>query len=435
MSFNQDNGKSWFVPGRIEDGDSLVKQKNEIYTAYQSSEFDDKGRPRAGNFSANWPLWSNKSDDESSLGIYEPDPSRRNTNYYLEPKFSADEVIFTTFKDTDLKFYDEEGNDDLEEAQPLGLQVEQWIFTWADERHKDIVIIYYDIINFSEDTLMDCRFGYYCDIDIARKQYRESGATNDYVNFSRMEGGRKMMYGWSGTDQGEEGRNFGYTGVSYVYTPSIDENSYLAEEDDQDEPSENSLRIATLQHWNVIQDYLVDFFKYDFISSGEIDYGWGPFDLKSLLGTQSFNMLPGDTAGFAVMHNFAMPAVGPDPFGSEEDIAYLKEEYYKGIDLFYNKLLKSIRDRQVYARYNNSLFLYPNPADDHLTIEFSTEYDNGCEIKIFDINGNTVFIEERMLSRGENQMQITNPDLPSGTYILTISTYGGVFSRKFTVVR
>ena len=103
QSYDPNSAKSSFVPGRIEDGDTLIKEKNNLYQPYLSTAFDDEGNPETPDYNYNWPLWTKNNRDDYS-GTYILDPDKRNRNYYPEPEYLSDEVIFNTYKDTDLRY-------------------------------------------------------------------------------------------------------------------------------------------------------------------------------------------------------------------------------------------------------------------------------------------------------------------------------------------
>jgi len=81
---------------------------------------------------------------------------------------------------------------------------------------------------------------------------------------------------------------------------------------------------------------------------------------------------------------------------------------------------------------NNAPLIYPNPIDAHATLKYTLQSDETISIHLFDMQGRTVqtFIERQVQPAGEHRQSIDLPDaLPSGTYLITISSPNG----KFTV--
>ena len=81
---------------------------------------------------------------------------------------------------------------------------------------------------------------------------------------------------------------------------------------------------------------------------------------------------------------------------------------------------------------DNAPLIYPNPIDAHATLKYTLQSDETISIHLFDMQGRTVqtFIERQVQPAGEHRQSIDLPDaLPSGTYLITISSPNG----KFTV--
>lgn len=61
--------------------------------------------------------------------------------------------------------------------------------------------------------------------------------------------------------------------------------------------------------------------------------------------------------------------------------------------------------------------IYPNPAEDFITVAFSNKIENPIQIELFDISG------KQILSKKENptsKFEIAVAQLPSGTYLLNL---------------
>jgi hypothetical protein len=81
------------------------------------------------------------------------------------------------------------------------------------------------------------------------------------------------------------------------------------------------------------------------------------------------------------------------------------------------------------AVVDNSLSVYPNPADESLTVSFKAL--TGAKVSISDITGNQLI--STTANPGDNNVIMNTSGLVSGMYILNIETENGVVARKLTV--
>jgi hypothetical protein len=81
------------------------------------------------------------------------------------------------------------------------------------------------------------------------------------------------------------------------------------------------------------------------------------------------------------------------------------------------------------AIIDNSLSVYPNPANEILNVSFKA--NNGAEVSLTDIVGNRVYSTSAF--SGENKINVNTSSLSSGMYILNITTENGTVARKVTI--
>jgi len=233
ISYNPNNGRSWFVPGLASDCDTMETGDNQKYKCYFSTDFDNiNGTDLNNQTNPNWPLWINDSLYRYEYGTirneFVGDQSKRNrTENPLGPLFVSNEDIVSVFKDSDLRFYD--GGMVLRKAQgyPLGLKYESRIYTWGTGDMKDVVLVSYLAKNISQDTLNNCWFAPVSDVDIARKPNDQAGAGNDRFSYFTDDSSQNLAYGWTNGDQGEAGKGFGYIGLSFLESPAVDGNGFI----------------------------------------------------------------------------------------------------------------------------------------------------------------------------------------------------------------
>ncbi len=74
--------------------------------------------------------------------------------------------------------------------------------------------------------------------------------------------------------------------------------------------------------------------------------------------------------------------------------------------------------------------LYPNPAQDKLTIELSTGFQSGSKISIYDIHG--VLIKQQQITQDNDRIDIDCSDLIPGWYIIHYKSQDQLINRFFT---
>jgi hypothetical protein len=445
ITYNPNSGKSWMVPGRIEDSDTVYTKDVTKYRCYFSTDFNkESGQPKDIADGQNWPYWKTNLSDKLPLNsfsnIFINDESKRDVNSYnLGPSFVSDEDIHSVYKDTDLNSFD--GGSALRKSKgyPLRLQIEEHIYSWKNPILKDVIVQVYDITNSSKDTLYNCFFAPIADVDIAVKGNYQKGAANDYCRYFNQDECARLGVFWSGTDQGEKNYGFGYIGISLLEAPAVDKNNFLKKEKFFYEKSEQISKF-TFRNWNISQDISDDDKRYNFISSLIRDGDFGPGDKRSLISTGPFNLLPGEKTRIAIAYILAYPAINAESSGSTEDLTGNKNggSYCDNIPAKEGSLLKKTQDITKY--YYNKLILdviesssksddysiYPNPGEDYMIINVWT---NGrsplqSEIEIYNYLG--VRIPSSLtpkLSEGVGEVKIDISNLPPGVYFVRIGDY------------
>jgi hypothetical protein len=423
ISYNPNNGKSWLVPGRIEDGDEADENLINKYRVYFSTDMRSDGTPIIADYGPNWPLWIDNDYEGDYFGSYIHDTTLRNSDDGFEPAFISCEDVFCTYKDTDLSRYD--GGGELREymGYPLRTQWEQTIYSL-----EDAIIIKFRIINMSDDTLKDCWLAPLIDFDIATKLNASIGCTNDRLTYYFPDESLNMAVAWSNADLGERDNRFGYAGLSMISTPVVDDNGYIiktAEHCDKDQ-----LGLRTFRSWALQEDVNEDAPRYNMVSSQLFDGDKGPRDIRALMATGPFHMKPGDDAELSILINFAMPVNGGDATGEWEDMELLVENARNIQRLFcencFTKVNVSEKNEDI------DIALYPNPASDFIVIESNSLIKN---VEIIDILGNLKIDysdrSNRIMIKLEDQ---SGNELSSGFYSCIISTEHGRIFKRFIVL-
>ena len=460
VSYNPNSGKSWFVPGRIEDGDSIHKNMDSKYRIYFSTDFDKyTGTPYLSEDGPNWPLWIEDSIKKYQYGTfrhkYENDVNLRNrTAYPYGPMFESDEDIISTFKDTDLNYYEGGIASRKERGYPLGLQVDSKIYTWDNEEMKDVVIQSYLIENISKDTLWSCWFGGVYDLDLTYDSSAVQGAGNDRTRFFEEEPELNTDVTWTNTDRGEAGKGFGYIGLSFLEGPALDQNNFIRNDKYIFEPQEQ-IGMVTSRNWNTDSDPLQDDARYKFMSAGIRDGDVGPGDKRIMMATGPFHLRPGDIARVVISYTFAMPAKGGEADGTYEDLTGISGKTNKDINpnlqANSNSLISKIRNtRAKYYQYaqtdvdenTNSGFsikeVYPNPVNHFFNIDFNLENAGNVRISINDQLGKEAGLLFDGWKEAGNQIQNVSIDkskLYAGVYFITLQTENKIKTKKIVIVK
>lgn len=463
LSYNPNSGNSWFVPGMIADGDTMVSSLKDKYRLYFSDDFNlSTGAPLKSEDGPNWPLWITDTLKRYQYGTfrntYISNTIQRNTtNYPLGPLFVSDEDILSIFKDTDLSHFEgyQGVNTRQADGYPLGLQCESRIYSWSQADMKDVIIHSYLIENKSNDTIKNCWIAGVYDVDIGWIPDGIKGAMNDHVRFYNEDASLNLAVGWTDTTEWEAGKGFGYIGVSLLETPAVDANGYIRNDKLIFEPSEQ-LGLKTFRNWNIADDVSADDARYDFISSGIKDGDNGSGDKRMLMATGPFNMVPGDVARVVFGVNFALPAKGGEADGTTEDLGGLtiaskkqdnpqaiiknslidkliqtRQKYYPGIPLSVNIGKTENKD----FRFNA---IYPNPTSKLATISYNLSLAGNVKLSIFNGMGQEIEIFAAGWQDAGNHnlpLSIGNDKMSSGLYFVKLQVNNDFIFSKLVIIR
>jgi photosystem II stability/assembly factor-like uncharacterized protein len=111
-------------------------------------------------------------------------------------------------------------------------------------------------------------------------------------------------------------------------------------------------------------------------------------------------------------------------------------EASNGRGQFYIMGPDAAHDGQRPTPENYNLSAYPNPFNPTTTLSFSLPQPGDVNLRIFDIEGRTVF-EKRfgVMSAGEHRAQFDGTALPSGVYISRLETAHGELSQKLVLMK
>lgn len=332
VTYNPNNGRSWMVPGTIEDGttvqaDAASQQKYRVYFSTDVNPSD--GSSYASADQPGWPIWDTNPNDtirfNNYFGNYVNKLADRSKSAYPKgPAFISQEDIFAVFKDTDLSRYDDGSSKRRAEGFPFGMQIEESIYTWGFGDYRDLVFLKYMFIHPTSypDTLYQCWMAAVMDVDITLATNPNLGAQNDRARYYSEEANLNLAVQWTNGDRGEAGRGFGYLGFNFLESPAVDANGFIRK-DKRKYPVSEQLGLRTMRNWPIQYDPQLNEERYNFMSSGQRDGDDGPGDRRMLMCTGPFNVRPGDSARIVVGIIMGATATGNDATGTAEDMAEL----------------------------------------------------------------------------------------------------------------
>jgi hypothetical protein len=84
---------------------------------------------------------------------------------------------------------------------------------------------------------------------------------------------------------------------------------------------------------------------------------------------------------------------------------------------------------------NAGFGMYPNPANDHLTLEIPMESDGDVTASIFDVAGKLADQQIRGLAKDDNKLNFDTSRLPNGVYFVQVRNGSTMHTRKLVVNR
>lgn len=426
ITYNPDKATSWFIPGVKEDSVTIDNSFANKYRCYFSTDYNIfSGEPLVPGSAPNWPLWRTDSTNYYRMGTinnyFEPDTNKRTKSTKpMGPLFVSDEDIVSVFKDSDLKHF--EGGDTIRNSgdYPIGLQIENRIYSWEKTSYRNMIVLTYLITNTSKDTLLSCWLGGIFDVDIATGANSQQGASNDHIKYYESDPSLNLSVAWTDGEYGESGRGFGYIGISLLESPAVNIGNYLRKDKYLFDIKEQ-IGLKSARSWTIQEDVKTTDKRYDFISTNIKDKDEGPGDRRLLLGTGPFNLLPGETA--KVSYLIALEwAVRDDADGSDLDMQNLINSVIKGRELYYSKLQTNYPEEQ--QSQSEYIAISPNPATDFIEISVpeSTHTLKGAveSFHILNIVGEEVYPDSRQAIT-DNLLRFDVSNLAPGIYFIHFS--------------
>jgi hypothetical protein len=425
MTYDHYTGESWADPGEWTTGEPPTTYSNHTSV---SPEYDcrDGVWIGAGEERPGWPLWGDGSANAtlSNPGIYIPDSAARFPSRSGVPMFvsGVSEQFATRYHDGNIKRYEPQPGPGF----PIGLQIEQHLFGFEQPALDNIVIIHYRIINVSVDTLFDCYTAFLLDTDIGQ-------IMNDRVYYFETRPDLETVCLFTDPTL-DDAKRYGTLVQTLIETPAVvtepssDRYRFIRHDRSRYDSTEQ-IGMTTFQNWYLDEIPRTRSDRYRAMTLDHFAPDIGPNDTRTLTGSGPFNMLPGDTARFAValtvLPDLHHPIVAPET---------VEAAARKVIDLYRNGPPSRIEEQSRSTGGMSIGAITPNPADERTSVTLQLARRCSLRYQLVDMLGRVVFgCETGMLEAGEQTVGIDLEGVAPGVYLLSVESEGIARSTRVVV--
>ncbi len=411
-TFNPNDATSQAWPGEIGVGSHNARGLLALSGQYDHAT----GKPTVAG-REDWPLWSTTklAPRMAFPGIFEPDSTARlSGSRYTAPAFvpGVDEQIVARFNDVALDRYGYTQEMLEASGQPFGLQITQNIYAWAQPPYDNCVIVQYQVINVGA-KLRHCYIGQVTDPDMGNPG-------NDHLNLYAQDTSLRAMVAWTQA----EGTSHGLLVSSAIETPVISGKGTV--DNSQRSFYGAQMGISTLRLLSVVEDPTKPWQRYDVMAERRIDTATGPVDVRALQATGPFDLLPLDTAYFAILYGVFDGTYPPSPATAQKIGSTIRELR----NLYYFGTTSSVELADAGAS-GAAIDVLPNPATDAAVIRGLLPGSGPAEISLFDPLGRSV-LAPRTIETADGRFAATLDlsALADGVYLATVRSGGTVRSVK-----
>jgi hypothetical protein len=198
----------------------------------------------------------------------------------------------------------------------------------------------------------------------------------------------------------------------------------------------------------IITNINVDVVENDGTSTGSFDVAMYLYDMATstpyVIGTTTINSISGYGLVSITNWNIDINNTPGIPAGtyrlgvwvdSNNDITESDENNNAGLlagNINYNPNASGIATSPIAI---GAVSLFPNPANENATVNFTLTENSTVSLKVYDMTGNEVMIvsDKAQMATGDYSMQVETAGLSTGIYFMTLSTGDGSVTRRLTV--
>lgn len=283
-----------------------------------------------------------------------------------------------------------EFSDSLAFSSMIGLKIKFDALEWNSLSKSDFVILNYTIYNSNTYAISDLYAGVFCDWDIA----------NSFRNKMEYDSESRMLYSWY-TDQ----TNL-FTGLKLL---SYENGFHYAFDSTKTVNASGQIIVSDLTNVKLFQAL-----------SSNRDAAGTSANGNDVAGLVSYGPL-NINANDSIVLSFALLA---------SNSLYNITQSAAEAQLLFDSLYISIPQNIV---ENNDIEIYPNPSSNILNIHLTSQKMTKSEVKIYNIQGQCVFVKEMIsLNQGINNL-ILSTNLSKGYYILKFLTKENCYLKPLVI--
>jgi hypothetical protein len=357
-----------------------------------------------------------------SPGTYVRDTTKRSiAAQSLQPSwvYGADDHFVSRFTDTSLSHYEITAESAHAYGYPLGLQFQQDVYASPapDEFiQTTCVVVQYEVINVSADTLHECYLGQLTDMDLG-------STANDHVAWYAADTSLQAAVAW--TDR--EPKPYGMLVIAAIETPVVSgrwiDNSRRTDVNRQ-------LGVTTALSIRLQDDPKLTE-RYDALATPRRDPDSGPAERQELHASGPFDFRPGDTVHFAIGY---MVVDGTWPL-NPSTASRIRSTLNNVRSIYYNTTSSSVAV-EAEGRASAVLSAQPNPAGTSLTIRGSFADADIAELTLVDPLGRSVLPARTVaVPDGHFTVVLDVSSLSSGLYFAVIRSNDSVRTVQVVIGR
>ena len=220
---------------------------------------------------------------------------------------------------------------------------------------------------------------------------------------------------------GDNDERLGYLGQAIIQSPAVTADGWLRK-DKRNFSTDEQIGLRTFQITDLHEFGLFPT-DYKLVSSGRKSEIHKPAEIRTLMASGPFHMLPGDTVHFAIGLIFAKPAFPHDTSkrGNIEDMEELIEKTIAARN-WYNFEKELPRDTSKILSEEHSFFVSPSPVTSLSLVNFFLKENSPVTVEIYtNLGERAAKIYDGEGRKGENKISMEVGALASGNYFLALT--------------